>query len=128
MKLKSFWNQYKKVEKLSFLIEFNNFYFEESKKVSDKKQEKKIKIWKTKSNENLLSYNFVLVSRNKKIVIEATGLEATSSKKLILKFVDKFVDLEKMILINHREKAIATFAIQSWTKTVLKTQKFMIFK
>ena len=50
------------------------------------------------------------ISRNKEIVIETTGLEATSSEKLIAKFADKFTDLEKTILIGDGEKAIATFA------------------
>ena len=92
------------------------------------KKQKKVKIRKTKNNEFLLSYNFVLVSRNEEIVIEATGFETTSSKKLILKFVDKFVDLEKTILISDGEKAIAAFANQSWTKTGFKNTKACDFK
>ena len=69
-----------------------------TKKELSKKQEKKVKIRKIKNNKNLLSYNFVLVSRNKEIVIEVRGLRTTSSKKLITKFTNKFVNLEKIIL------------------------------
>ena len=61
------------------------------------------------------------------MVIEATGLETTSSKKLIPKFVNKFVDLEKTILISDGEKAITTFVKQSWTKTGFKNTKIYDF-
>lgn len=92
------------------------------------KNQKNVLSKKTKDNEYLLSYNFVLVSRNKEIVIEATGLETTSSKKLIRKFIDKFVDLEKTILISDGEKAVAIFVNQSWTKTSFRNTKDYHFK
>ena len=92
------------------------------------KKQKKVKIQKTKNNEYLLSYNFVLVSRNEEIVIEATGLETTSSKKLIPKFVDKFVDLEKRFLSTMEKKLLPFLLINLEQKLVLKTQKFVIFK
>ena len=50
-------------------------------------------------------------------------METTSSKKLSPKFVNKFVDLEKTILISDGEKTITTFVKQSWTKTGFKNTK-----
>ena len=82
------------------------------------KKQKKVKIQKTKNNEYLLSYNFVLVSRNEEIVIEATGLETTSSKKLIPKFVDKFVDLEKRFLSTMEKKLLPFLLINLEQKLV----------
>ena len=108
----------KKVEKLSFLVEFDNFYFEESKKGNHKKGIGRKARKRGQDPENRKQRGVsklqvcisTAVSRNKEIVVEATGLGATSSEKLIAKFTDKFTDLDKTTLISDGEKAIATFA------------------